>query len=159
MYTQRLDLATLQLPRSYYGGVTAYARAKRAQVALSREWARRLAGTGVAFHAMHPGGVAAALPGFRRVTRPILLSPEQGADTIVWLATAPHARLGSGRFWHDRRARPEHPLPWTREKDPATARKLWDHLAAATATDSPKLAQAGRDSAADEHDIPAQGQR
>ena len=123
MYTQRLDLATLQLPASRYQGVTAYARAKRAQVALSREWARRLAGTGVAFHAMHPGwvdtpGVAAALPGFRRVTRPILLSPEQGADTIVWLATAPATRLGSGRFWHDRRARPEHPLPWTREKDP-----------------------------------------
>ena len=51
--------------------------------------------------------------------------------------------LGSGRFWHDRRARPEHPLPWTRETDPSTARKLWDHLAAATATDSPE-AGAGR---------------
>ena len=67
MYTQRLDLTTLQLPASRYQGVTAYARAKRAQVALSRGWARRLAGTGVAFHAMHPGwvdtpGVAAALP-------------------------------------------------------------------------------------------------
>ncbi len=148
MYTQRLDPGTLQLPASRYRGVTAYARAKRAQVALSREWARRLAGTGVAFHAMHPGwadtpGVAAALPGFRQVMRPILLSPEQGADTIVWLATAPQARLGSGRFWHDRRARPEYPLPWTRETDPSTARKLWDHLAAATATDSPK-AGAGR---------------
>ena len=164
MYTQRLDLATLQLPASHYRGVTAYARAKRAQVALSREWARRLAGTGVAFHAMHPGwvdtpGVAASLPGFRRVTRPILLSPEQGADTIVWLSTAPAERLGSGRFWHDRRPRPEHPLPWTREKDPAAAPRLWDHLAVATATDSSKLVQAGRDSVADEHDIPARGQR
>ena len=75
--------------------------------------------------------------------RPILLSPEQGADTIVWLATAPQVSLGSGRFWHDRRARPECPLPWTRETDPSTARKLWDHLAAATATDSPE-AGAGR---------------
>ncbi len=51
--------------------------------------------------------------------RPILLSPEQGADTIVWLATAPQVSLGSSRFWHDRRARPECPLPWTRETDPA----------------------------------------
>ncbi len=164
MYTQRLDLTTLQLPASHYRGVTAYARAKRAQVALSREWARRLTGTGVTFHAMHPGwvdtpGVAAALPGFRRVTRPILLTPEQGADTIVWLSTAPPERLGSGRFWHDRRARPEYPLPRTREKDPAAARKLWDHLAAATAADSPKLAQAGRDSVTVEHDSPARGQR
>ena len=139
MYTQRLDPATLQLPASRYSGVTAYARAKRAQVALSREWARRFAGAGVAFHAMHPGwvdtpGVAAALPGFRRVTRPILLSPEQGADTIVWLAATPPERLGTGRFWHDRRPRPEYLLPWTRDKDPAAARKLWDHLSACTAS-------------------------
>ena len=139
MYTQRLDPATLQLPASRYRGVTAYARAKRAQVALSREWARRFAGADVAFHAMHPGwvdtpGVAAALPGFRRLTRPILLSPEQGADTIVWLAATPPERLGTGRFWHDRRPRPEYLLPWTRDKDPAAARKLWDHLSSCTAS-------------------------
>ena len=94
MYTQRLDPATLQLPASRYRGVTAYARAKRAQVALSREWARRLAGTGVAFHAMHPGwadtpGVAAALPGFCRSPGRSCSHPSQGADTIAWLATAP----------------------------------------------------------------------
>jgi hypothetical protein len=79
-------------------------------------------------------GVAASLPRFRRLTRPVLLTPEQGADTIVWLATAPPERLGSGRFWHDRRPRPEHLLVWTREKDPATVRQLWDHLAASTAS-------------------------
>jgi dehydrogenase/reductase SDR family member 12 len=142
MYAQRLDLATLQLPASRYRGVTAYARAKRAQVALSREWARRLEGSGVAFHAMHPGwvntpGLAASLPGFHRLTRPILLSPQQGADTIIWLATAPPGRLGTGRFWHDRRARPEYLLPRTREKDPATARELWDRLASLTAPGQP----------------------
>ena len=53
MYTQRLDPGILEIPARGYRGVTAYARAKRAQVALSREWARRLAGTGVACHAMH----------------------------------------------------------------------------------------------------------
>ncbi len=102
------------MPPSRYRGVAAYARAKRAQVALNHEWARRLAGTGVAFHAMHPGwvktpGIAAYLPTFHRLTAPILLSPEQGADTIVWLATMPAAPLGSGRFWHDRRPRPRIP--------------------------------------------------
>jgi dehydrogenase/reductase SDR family protein 12 len=134
MYTQRLDLATLELQPAGYKGATAYARAKRAQVALSREWARRLAGTGVTFHAMHPGwvdtpGLSASLPGFRRVMRPILRSADQGADTIVWLATADPGRLGSGRFWHDRRPRSEYLLPWTRETDPAAARKLWDRIA------------------------------
>ena len=75
----------------------------------------------------HPRGRRRA-PGFRRLTRPILLSPEQGADTIVWLATAAPGRPDSGRLWHDRRARPEYLLPGTREKDPAAARKLWDQL-------------------------------
>jgi NAD(P)-dependent dehydrogenase (short-subunit alcohol dehydrogenase family) len=132
MYTQRLDPATLQMPASGYRGVTAYARAKRAQVALSREWARRLAGTGVAFHAMHPGwvntpGIAAALPRFHRVMRPLLRTPAQGADTIIWLTAADPARLGNGRFWHDRRPRAEYRLPGTREA-PAAARVLWDHI-------------------------------
>ena len=133
MYTQRLEPATLEMPASGYNGVTAYARAKRAQVALSREWARRFAPASVAFHAMHPGwvgtqGVADALPGFYRIARPILRSPQQGADTIVWLATADPGRLGTGRFWHDRRPRSEYWLPWTREADPAVARRLWERI-------------------------------
>jgi len=73
-------------------------------------------------------GVAAALPGFHQIMRPVLLSPEQGADTIVWLATAPHARLGSGLFWHHRGVRPEYTLPWTRGKPlplPANCGTTW----------------------------------
>jgi dehydrogenase/reductase SDR family member 12 len=156
MYTQRLDLATRQMPASRYRGVAAYVRAKRARVALSHEWARRLAGTGVAFHAMHPGwvgtpGIAASLPTFHRLSVPILLSPEQGADTIVWLAAMPAERLGSGRFWHDRRPRPEYPLPWTHGHDPAAARKLWDGLAVQTAPGASGLAWAGLDEVADGH--------
>ena len=101
MYTQRLDPGTLQLPASRYRGVTAYARAKRAQVALSREWARRLAGTGVAFHAMHPGwavtpGVAAALPGFRQVSGRSCSHPklaQAGRDSVA----AARSSLRGGR--------------------------------------------------------------
>jgi NAD(P)-dependent dehydrogenase (short-subunit alcohol dehydrogenase family) len=135
MYTQRLDPAALPPPRAGYRGAAAYARAKRAQVVLSAEWARRTAGTGMAFHAMHPGwadtpGLAAALPGFRRVMRPLLRTAEQGADTITWLATADPALLGTGGFWHDRRRRPEHLLPWTREEASAP-RRLWDQCARA----------------------------
>jgi NAD(P)-dependent dehydrogenase (short-subunit alcohol dehydrogenase family) len=147
MYTQRLDPGRLEMTAAGYRGAVAYARAKRAQVALSREWARRQAGTGIAFHAMHPGwvdtpGIAAALPGFRRLARPILRSAGQGAETIVWLATAPPAGLGSGRFWHDRRARPEHLLPGAGAGDPAAARELWECLAARTATERPGPAPA-----------------
>jgi dehydrogenase/reductase SDR family protein 12 len=136
MYTQRLDPATLQMPESGYRGVTAYARAKRAQVALSHEWARRISPADIAFHAMHPGwadtpGITTALPRFSRVLRPVLRSPDEGADTIVWLTTADRRLLGSGRFWHDRRPRSVYRLPWTRERDPAVARRLWDCVAEA----------------------------
>lgn len=134
MYAQRLDLASLVMPASGYHGATAYARAKRAQVTLNREWARRYAGTGIAFHAMHPGwadtpGVVSSLARFHQLTKPILRSPQEGADTIEWLATAPAAELGSGKFWHDRRPRSEYWLPWTRESS-AAAGQLWDWAAA-----------------------------
>ena len=137
MYTRRLDLTVLPPTPAGFRGVTAYARVKRAQVVLSAEWARRAAGTGVAFHAMHPGwadtpGIAAALPRFRRVMRPLLRTPGQGADTITWLATADPALLGSGGFWHDRQRRPEHLLPWTRE-DAGARDLLWDRCARAAA--------------------------
>jgi len=107
---------------------------------------------------MHPGwvntpDVAAALPGFYQAMQPILLTPEQGADTIAWLATMSPERLGSGQFWHDRRPRPEYPLPWMGQRGPGAARKLWDDLAAATAAGAPELAQAGLDSVAAEHHI------
>jgi dehydrogenase/reductase SDR family member 12 len=136
MYTQRLDPAALQMPESGDRGVTAYARAKRAQVALSQEWARRISPAEIAFHATHPGwadtpGITTALPRFSRVMRPLLRSPEEGADTIVWLATADPRPLGSGRFWHDRRPRSVCRLPWACERDPAVAARLWDCVAAA----------------------------
>jgi dehydrogenase/reductase SDR family member 12 len=134
MYTQRLDPATLQMTASGYNGVTAYARAKRAQVALSREWARRFPAGDVAFHAMHPGwadtpGLATMLPGFHRVMQPLLRTPGQGADTLIWLASADPARLGSGLFWFDRRPRSEYRLPRTREAGPEVARRLWESIA------------------------------
>ena len=100
MYAQRLPLDDLQFAGGDYDGTRAYARAKRAQVALMREWSRRSRGS-VAFAAMHPGwadtpGLAEALPGFHRVMRPLLRSTAQGIDTIVWLATHPDAAASTG---------------------------------------------------------------
>jgi NAD(P)-dependent dehydrogenase (short-subunit alcohol dehydrogenase family) len=119
MYTQRLDLATLEMGPSDYDGTVAYARAKRAQLVLLHEWVRRYDGAGISFHAMHPGwadtpGIRSGLPGFAKVMGPLLRSPEQGADTVVWLAAAPEAGTSTGGFWLDRRPRWEHKVPWTR---------------------------------------------
>ncbi len=137
MYAQRLDLTALAAPDpAAYRGAVAYARAKRAQVTLNREWALRLRGRGITFCAMHPGwadtpGIVASLPRFHQLMKPVLRSPEQGADTIVWLATAPAAELPSGKFWHDRRPRAEYWLPWTREAA-AVPGAVWDWAAAQT---------------------------
>ena len=78
---------------------------------------------------MHPGwadtpAVRRSLPRFHRLTRSILRSPEEGADTVVWLAASPRGRLSTGRFFFDRRARGTHRLPFTRESE-AERRALW----------------------------------
>ena len=130
MYTQAVRLDDLQCELEPWSGPRAYARAKRIQVALMREWDRRLAaaGIGVTVNAMHPGwadtpGLAEALPGFYRRMRPVLRTPAEGADTIVWLATRPGA--GGGKLFLDRRPRPFDRLPSTRLKA-ADRRRLWN---------------------------------
>ena len=65
--------------------------------------------------------VASSLPTFRRVMEPLLRTPAEGADTIVWLAAAPRDRLESGRFYFDRTPRNTHYLPTTRT--PTSARE------------------------------------
>ncbi|HEY7890962.1 MAG TPA: SDR family NAD(P)-dependent oxidoreductase [Solirubrobacteraceae bacterium] len=129
MYTQRVHLDDLQMSDGEFDGPTAYARSKRAEVMLTETWAQRLGGTGVVAHAMHPGwvdtpGLKSSLPRFYRVTKPLLRTPLQGADTIVWLGAAPEPGRSSGGFWHDRRQRPTHRVPWTKET-PEERERLW----------------------------------
>jgi NAD(P)-dependent dehydrogenase (short-subunit alcohol dehydrogenase family) len=127
MYTARIDLDDLQLEQREFKGAAFYAHTKRAEVILSEEWGRRLAADGIAVHSMHPGwvataGIAASLPGFNRIMRPLLRTPAAGADTIVWLAGSPDAVRTTGQFWHDRRPRKKHRVPWTRESPEERAR-------------------------------------
>ena len=129
MYAQKLRVDDLQSEQGDFDGPTVYARTKRAEVVLTEMWAQRLAGTGVTVHAMHPGwadtgGLKSSLPRFHRATRPLLRSPDQGADTIVWLGAAAEPADSSGGFWHDRRRRPTHLLPRTRETE-AERSRLW----------------------------------
>ncbi len=131
MYTEPLDVDALDPEPAAYDGTKAYARCKRAQVVLAEEWTRELLDTGITVNAMHPGwadtpGLRTALPGFSRVVGPLLRTPEEGADTIVWLAAAPDAADSSGLFFLDRRARAKHRLRRTRRPDEAReAARLW----------------------------------
>jgi dehydrogenase/reductase SDR family protein 12 len=129
MYTQGLRLSVLRTGADPYDGVVAYAQAKRAQVLLNEEWALRAP---TRFHAMHPGwadtpGVADSLPTFQRVVGKFLRSPEEGADTIVWLAAAEEPAQSSGRFWLDRRPRGTVRLPGT-SSGPDTVARLWQQV-------------------------------
>jgi NAD(P)-dependent dehydrogenase (short-subunit alcohol dehydrogenase family) len=116
MYTQHLP-ADPEYRDTPYKAATAYARTKRIQVALTPLLAADLAPTFVA--TTHPGwsetpGLTESLPAFSRLTKHVLRTPEQGADTAVWLA-ATEPIPSTGKFWHDRKTRPTHYLNRTRE--------------------------------------------
>jgi NAD(P)-dependent dehydrogenase (short-subunit alcohol dehydrogenase family) len=120
MYTQRLDLRDPDWSTRPYDGVIAYAQTKRMQVVLAELLAERLRAQRIAVNAMHPGwadtpSVQGSLPRFHRITERILRTPEEGADTVLWLAASERGARETGRFWFDRSARRTHFLPWTRE--------------------------------------------
>jgi NAD(P)-dependent dehydrogenase (short-subunit alcohol dehydrogenase family) len=135
MYATGLTVSGLEMPPEDYNGTEQYARAKRAQVTLNEMWAQRSGERGITFHAMHPGwadtpGVDAGLPTFARVMGPFLRTPEQGADTLVWLAADDTPLASNGRFWLDRAPRPIHKLPTTRLTDTRERReRLWNRVA------------------------------
>ncbi|MBV9048968.1 MAG: SDR family NAD(P)-dependent oxidoreductase [Solirubrobacterales bacterium] len=131
MYGQRLPHGDLQSERTAYRPAKLYARTKREQVVITEQWAEQLRGSGVVVHAMHPGwvdttGLRQSLRVFSIVTRPIIRTPEQGADTIVWLGAGPAALRSTGKFWHDRRERPTHYAIGASDDSPRDRQDLWE---------------------------------
>jgi dehydrogenase/reductase SDR family member 12 len=138
MYTRALDVDALLDPPEPFDGTAAYAQAKRAQVELNAEWARRHRDAGIGFHSMHPGwvdtpGLRESLPRFARRLERVLRTPEQGADTACWLAWSPSVEPPGGRFWLDRRPRHTVVAPWTATSDEERA-ALWAAVAALAGT-------------------------
>lgn len=128
----RLDWDNLQGERSY-SAMRAYGLSKLGNVLFTYELARRTAGTGVTVNCMHPGAVATnfaatgtkMMQTFFRLFKPLLRTPERGADTIVWLAASPEVEGVNGKFFMDRKdtrsARHSY--------DEQAARRLWDESA------------------------------
>ena len=132
MYTQKLTVRQLQPAPDAFDGATAYARCKRALMVVTEEWAAAWREDGITVNAMHPGwadtpGVEKSLPGFRRLMAPVLRSAREGADTIIWLAAAAEAGLGSGQLFLDREPRTTHLLSRTAEST-AERQRLMDYL-------------------------------
>jgi NAD(P)-dependent dehydrogenase (short-subunit alcohol dehydrogenase family) len=120
MLTRRLNLDDPGWIERDYDAAVAFAETKRAQVVLAELWAEAFDGTSVCVNSMHPGWVDT--PAVRksnallhRLAKPILRTPAEGADTIVWLAASPAVEGLSGGFYFDRRAVRTHWLPTTRE--------------------------------------------
>ncbi|MBO0799286.1 MAG: SDR family oxidoreductase [Blastocatellia bacterium] len=119
----------VQLSRGYSGG-RAYGQSKLANVVFTYELARRLAGTGVTANCLHPGAVntnffnnVKGLFGLlTSIGRPFLRSPEKGAETVIWLATAPEVEGVSGKYFFNCKEKRS-----SRESyDPAVAAKVWE---------------------------------
>ncbi len=112
-----------------YSGMSAYAQSKLANVLFTYEVARRLQGTGVTVNALHPGMVAtnfAANNGpLGRLARPFLnlvsIGEEQGAETMIYLATSPEVEGVTGKYFMNK-----HEAHSSEESyDEAIARRLW----------------------------------
>ena len=124
----RLDLDDPNLEHGW-DSWRSYANSKLANILFTRELAQRLHGTGVTANCAHPGVVRT---GFGRdarpllrlgvtLARPFLLSPERGADTIVYLASSPGVADETGGYYVRRQRRE----PSAAARDDAAARKLW----------------------------------
>jgi NAD(P)-dependent dehydrogenase (short-subunit alcohol dehydrogenase family) len=105
MMAYGLDLDDVNFKRRRYDASTAYAQSKQADRMLTWALARRLAGTSITANALHPGVVNTAL--LRAFARGYSgITPTEGADTAIWLATSPEMAGVSGRFWVNRRETP-----------------------------------------------------
>jgi NAD(P)-dependent dehydrogenase (short-subunit alcohol dehydrogenase family) len=141
MYTQRFDLEQLEMTAADYDGVVAYARVKRAQVLLAKAWARHFAPDGPHCCSMHPGwvdtpGVSGSLPGFSKVLGPLLRSPAQGVDTLLWLLD-PSTSIDDGAFYLDRRPRPIERWPVRHASSEADPEHLLAYVESVTGFDLP----------------------
>jgi NAD(P)-dependent dehydrogenase (short-subunit alcohol dehydrogenase family) len=135
---ESLDFNDLQSANGY-GGLKVYSRSKLANILFTRELAQRLAGTGVTANCLHPGvvktrfgdssgGLLGLLIPFLRL---FFISPEQGAETIVYLASSPEVADTSGGYFVKRKLTE----PSAAARDNTAAKRLW--------IESEKLASAG----------------
>ena len=115
-----------------YSENRAYGNAKLANILFTSELHNRFFDRGISTAAFHPGIVRTSFATgstslmrhlYRSVFNVLLISPEQGADTLVWLATtAPGVDWSSGAYYDKRRIARANPQAY----DPELAAQLWD---------------------------------
>jgi NAD(P)-dependent dehydrogenase (short-subunit alcohol dehydrogenase family) len=124
----KLDFDDLQSTNSY-SGYKAYGRSKLCNILFTRELSRFWSGQGVTANCLHPGFVATRfgdssgglLSRVVRMAKIFAISPENGARTIVYLASSPEVAGVSGGYFYQ--CRPA--TPTTEARDYAAAQRLW----------------------------------
>jgi NAD(P)-dependent dehydrogenase (short-subunit alcohol dehydrogenase family) len=124
-----IDFEDVSASRAY-SSWKAYGASKLANILFTGELARRLDGTGVTATCLHPGVVRTGFgrrgPSFIRwwfkLAGSFLLTPAQGADTAVWLASSPEVEGASGGYYEKRKLR----QPSKAAGDRKSAARLWD---------------------------------
>ena len=128
-----LDLDDLQSRKSY-SGRKAYSLSKLCNVLFTRELAKRMQTIGVTANCLHPGFVATRFGDQNggltslciRLAKLFAIPPEQGAKTIVHLASSPEVAGISGRYFVDCKVTAPSPLAL----DDRAASVLWERTAA-----------------------------
>ena len=126
----RLDFDDLQSARHYRrAGMEAYGTSKLLNILWTRELARRLSGSGATANCVHPGGVntgfgdnnSGLIGAVFKLGKRFMLTPAQGADTIIYLASSPEVASQTGGYWTKQR-RVE---PAAAARDDDAGRRLW----------------------------------
>lgn len=113
----------------FYWGWRAYSQSKLMNILFTRELARRV-GKGVTANCLHPGFVATNFGKSNGgIFRPLwslfelaAISPEQGAQTSIYLASSPEVATVTGQYFAHCLPRQSSPESY----DDETARRLWE---------------------------------
>jgi NAD(P)-dependent dehydrogenase (short-subunit alcohol dehydrogenase family) len=134
-----IDFDDLQSERRYRA-FPVYGMTKKANILFTYELAERLEGTGVVANCVHPGGVNTNFgddnrsPGILlfRAFKPFMRTPEQGADTVIYLASSPEAAEMNGKYLTDwEEVSPAEP------RDASAQKRLWEVSEALTNLEVP----------------------
>lgn len=113
-----------------YNARRVYGQSKLANILFTYELARRLDGVDVTTNALHPGVVrtnfgrestSRAFALMMRLISPFLASPEKGASTSIYLATAPGVEVMTGKYFIDKQEQKSNAESY----DTAVAQRLW----------------------------------
>lgn len=126
----KMNFDDLGFNRNYFG-VMAYGRSKLANILFTYELARRLANSNVTVNALHPGFVATDIwktnfsifgPALKWIVGKIALTPEQGADNSIYLASSSEVAGITGKYFNKREPVQSSPI----SNDEIVAQKLWE---------------------------------